>query len=68
MCCDDALNEELKNRADDRPKAVRVGTELWKKLKADGRITTKDEFDYFNGDMYVEYDISLDDCEHKFFP
>lgn len=68
MCCDDALNEELENCASKKPKAVRVGTDLWKKLKADGRITTKGDFDYLNDDIYVEYDLSLDDCEHKFFP
>lgn len=68
MCCDDALNEELKNYTENKPKAVRVGVELWKKLKVDDRITTKGDFDYLDSDIYVEYDLSLDDCEHKFFP
>lgn len=81
---DDALNglnDTLKNRADDRPKAVKLGRKLWDKLNSDGRLKRKNvtikeqqkvwdgiELPFLDDDIYAELDEQLDDCEYTLLP
>jgi len=80
---DDALNEALKKRiaAANKPKALQVGRELWNKLWNDHRIQRKSvtikesglsldgiELPFLDGNIYIEVDLSLSECEYRFFP
>lgn len=79
--CTEALNETLRKLLQNRPKAIKVGTELWKKLYEEGRIKpgpvkNKEhdaiqpgiEHSFLDGDIAIEVSQSLGPCEYELPP